>query len=92
MSHACYEINFTNNIPGSYLCLFRNQFKLKITLSGSSVQILNVQSGGTRDLQCSIKGQKLINDMAHVITHQSAVTSDHGRKKDFQFAIGYCIR
>jgi len=68
MSHACYEVNFANNIPGSYLCLFRNQFKLKITLSGSSVHLLNVQLSGTRDLQCSITGQKLINDMARVIT------------------------
>jgi len=51
MSHVCYEVNFANNIPGSYLCLFRNQFKLKITLSGSSVQFLNVQPGATRDVQ-----------------------------------------
>jgi hypothetical protein len=68
MSHACDEVNFANNIPGIYLCLFRNQFRLKISLSESSVQSLNVQSGSTHDLQCSKRRQKLINGMAHVIT------------------------
>lgn len=31
MSHACDEVSFANNIPGSYICLFRNQFKLNLT-------------------------------------------------------------
>jgi hypothetical protein len=63
-----YEVNFANNIPGNYPYLFRNQFKLKITRSVPSVQFLNVPSGGTRDVHCSLKRQKLINAMAHVIT------------------------
>jgi hypothetical protein len=40
----------------------------KNTLSVSSVQFFKVQSDGTRDLHFPIKGQKLINALAHIIT------------------------